>query len=193
VQAGYINGFAQSVIDSAGHSSDGPLLEAAGRLRGIADQGAFIAASDVESDALKARQAAWDRMSTNYDAAAAAAAVLPKVGPVMDVGSILLKDAMLGPRPDAVDPGHTPIRGSLEMRAALASAFIANGIGDPVDIDGLRPYLSGDGPDHVPAYGVYTKERADFERILNDFFGHLDDSVSHPLDGYDQAYRDVLR
>jgi hypothetical protein len=79
------------------------------------------------------------------------------------------------------------------MRAALASAFIANGIGDPVDIDGLRPYLSGDGPDHVPAYGVYTKERADFERILNDFFGHLDDSVSHPLDGYDQAYRDVLR
>ena len=193
VQAGYINGFAQSVINSAGHSSDGPLLEAAGRLRGIADQGAFIAASDVESDALKARQAAWDRMSTNYDAAAAAAAVLPKVGPVMDVGSILLKDAMLGPRPDAVDPGHTPIRGSLEMRAALASAFIANGIGDPVDIDGLRPYLSGDGPDHVPAYGVYTKERADFERILNDFFGHLDDSVSHPLDGYDQAYRDVLR
>jgi len=79
------------------------------------------------------------------------------------------------------------------MRAALASAFIANGIGDPVDIDGLRPYLSGDGPDHVHAYGVYAEERADFDRRLIAFFQHLDDSVSHPLDDYDQAYRDVLR
>ena len=78
------------------------------------------------------------------------------------------------------------------MRAALASAFIANGIGDPVDIDGLRSYLGTAGTDPIPA-GLYSAVHADFERQLDEFFQHLDDSVSHPLDDYDQAYRDVLR
>ena len=50
--------YANSVIESNGHSSDSAAMEAAGRLKGITAEGAFISASDTESDVTKARQAA---------------------------------------------------------------------------------------------------------------------------------------
>jgi hypothetical protein len=194
VQGAYINEYANSVIDSNGQSSDSTAMEAAGRLKGISDQGAFIATSDTESDATKARQAAWDRMSTNYDAAGGLAGAIPYAGPALELQSTLMKDAILGPRPEAGEPGHTPIQSSLGMRSALASTFIAHGIGDPRDLEMLRGYdLDGDGLIDVPPGQMYKTARNDYVIALDRFYGHLDDVISDPLQGYDQAYRDVLR
>ncbi|OPX05712.1 EspA/EspE family type VII secretion system effector [Mycobacterium sp. AT1] len=194
VQGGYINEYANSVIDSGGHSSDSGALEAAGRLKGITAEGAFIAASDVTSDASEARKAAWDRLSTNYDAAVGLAGAIPHAGPALELQSTLMKDAILGPRPGDVDPGHTPIEGSLGMKSALASTFIAHGIGDPGDIAQMRPYDSdGDGQIEIPAYNEYDQAREAYLRHLSDYFNRLDPVINNPLAGYDQAYRDVLK
>ncbi|MBU8811571.1 hypothetical protein KL953_22055 [Mycolicibacterium goodii] len=194
VQATYINEYANSVIDSNGQFADAHAMEAAGRLKGIVDQGAFIAASDVESDAAKARQAAWERMERNYNAAAGLIGSAPYAGPGLELGSTLMKDAILGPRPDAVEPGHAPIESSIGMKAALASAFSMNGIGDPVDIDRLMQYdEDNDKQFDVPPEKSNDWRRPRFESALSNYFSNLNDVISDPLDAYDRAYRDVIR
>ncbi len=194
VQGAFINEYANSVIESNGHASDSAAMEAAGRLKGITDQGAFMSVSDTESDATKARQAAWDRVANNYDAAVGLAGALPYAGPALELQSTLMKDAILGPRPESGDPGHTPIESSLAMKSALASTFMAHDIGDPGDLAILRGHDSdGDGQLDIPASSPYGIDRPAYQGHLEDYFNHLDDVISNPLDDYDQAYRDVLK
>lgn len=194
VQGAFINEYANSVIGSDGQTSDSEAMKAAGRLKGITDQGAFIAASDVESDAGKARQAAWDRMATNYDAAVGLAGALPYAGPALELQSTLMKDAILGPRPELGDAGHTPIESSLAMKSALASTFMAHNIGDPADLAALRQYdTNGDGQLDIPPYSEYDKDRVYYGTNLGNYFSHLYDVISDPIGDYDEAYRDVIR
>jgi hypothetical protein len=194
VQGAYINEYANSVIDSNGQSSDSAAMDAAGRLKGISSEGAFIAASDTESDATKARQAAWDRMSTNYDAAVGLAGAIPHAGPALELQSTLMKDAILGPRPESADPGHTPIESSLGVKSALASTFIEHNIGNPADIERLRAFdVNGDGQIDVPRFDPYDGKQSDYQGKLTDYYSHLDDVIGDPLNGYDQAYRDVIK
>jgi hypothetical protein len=81
VQGTYINEYAGSVIDSNGQSSNSAAMEAAGRLKGIWDEGAYMSVLDTESDAAQARLAAYERMKTNYDAAFGLAGGIPYAGP----------------------------------------------------------------------------------------------------------------
>jgi hypothetical protein len=194
VQGAFINEYASSVIASDGHSSDSAAMEAAGRLKGITDQGAFISASDVESDATKARQAAWDRMAGNYDAAVGLAGTLPYAGPALELQSTLMKDAILGPRPEFGDAGHAPIESSLAMKSALASTFMAHNIGDPGDLEALRSFdTNGDGQLDIPPSDAYDERWSRYQIHISDYYGHLDNVISNPLNTYDQAYRDVLK
>ena len=194
VQGAYINEYANSVIDSNGQSSDSAAMEAAGRLKGISDQGAFMAAFDTKADAAAARQAAWDRMSTNYDAAAGIAGAVPHAGPALELGSTLMKDAILGPRPEGAELGHTPIESSLGMRSALASTFLQHGLGNPADLEAMQQWdMNGDGELEIPPEGLYEQKHSKFVGNLSDYFSHLDDAVSDPLGAYDQAYRDVIK
>ncbi len=194
IQGAFINEYANSVIESNGQSSDSAAMEAAGRLKGITDQGAFMAVSDVESDATKARQIAWDRMANNYDAAVGLGGALPYAGPALELQSTLMKDAILGPRPEFGDPGHAPIESSLAMKSALASTFMAHDLGDPADLAALRGYdLNGDGLLDIPPYTEYDKDRLYYGTKLADYYSRLDDVISDPLGQYDQAYRDVLK
>lgn len=194
VQAAYINEYANSVIDSHGQLSDSSAMEAAGRLKGITAEGAFMSTSDIESDATKARQAAWDRMARNYDAFAALAGGVPHAGPALGVESVLMKDAILGPRPESANLGETPIESTVGVKSALATAFMMNGIGDPADIARLSPFDSdGDGQLNIPSDDVYDESAGRYQNALNIYFSNLSDSISDPLDDYDRAYRDVVR
>jgi hypothetical protein len=194
VQGAFINEYANSVIHSDGHSSDSAAMEAAGRLKGITDQGAFMSVSDMDSDATKARQAAWDRVASNYDAAVGIAGALPYAGPALELQSTLMKDAILGPRPELGDPGHAPIESSLAMKSALASTFMAHGIGDPNDISALQGYdFNRDGQLEVPPGDAYNRERPAYQRTIDGYYSRLDDVISNPLGAYDQAYRDAVR
>lgn len=180
------------MINSGGQYSDTHAMEAAGRLKGISDEGAFMAVSDTESDAAKARQAAWDRMARNYDAAKDLVGAVPYMNTALSVEVTLMKDAILGPRPDSAIPGHTPIESSVGMRSALASAFIANNIGDQIDIGRLGGFdTNQDGQIDVPPE-TSDEARARYESALNNYFSHVDRAISDPLDAYDKAYRDVL-
>ena len=194
VQGAYVNEYANSVIDSNGQSSDSAAMEAAGRLKGISDEGAFLAASDVESDATKARQAAWDRMSTNYDAAVGLAGAIPHAGPALELQSTLMKDAILGPRPESAALGHTPIESSLGMRSALASTFLQHGFGNPADVEALQRWdTDGDGQLDIPPDKMYEPDRSFYQSTLDNYYSRLDDVISDPLGAYDQAYRDVIK
>jgi hypothetical protein len=193
VQSAYINEYANSVINSGGQFADSHAMEAAGRLKGISDEGAFMAASDTESDATKARQAAWDRMARNYDAAKDLVGAVPYVNTALSVEATLMKDAILGPRPDSAVPGHTPIESSLGMRSALASAFIANNIGSQVDIERLSGFdINHDGQIDIPPESLTDRNRVDYVNALNNYFSHVDRAISDPFADYDKAYRDVL-
>jgi hypothetical protein len=194
VQGAFINEYANSVIDSNVNSSDSAAMEAAGRLKGITDQGAFMAVSDVESDATKARQTAWDRMANNYDAAVGLGGALPYAGPALELQSTLMKDAILGPRPEFGDPGHAPIENSLAMKSALASTFMAHNIGDPADLAALSGYdLNGDGQLDLPSGGVYDRVSVEYQRYVNDYFNGIGSVTTGPLAQYEMAYRDALR
>jgi hypothetical protein len=193
VQHDFVNTYANSVIDSNGHSSDSSAMEAAGRLKGITGQGAFMAMSDTGLDATKAQQAAWDRMARNYDLATTAMSNVPTGGPALELGSMYLKEALLGPRPEDFQPGQAPVESSVAMRSALASTFMAHNFGDPGDINALREFdTNGDGilepPDSQP-YGDRTK----FDDVLQAYYNRLGGVVGNPLDLYEQAYRDVIR
>ena len=169
-------------------------MEAAGRLKGITAEGAFMSTSDIESDATKARQAAWDRMARNYDAFAALAGGVPHAGPALGVESALMKDAILGPRPESANLGETPIESTVGVKSALATAFMINGIGDPADIARLSPFdLDGDGQLNIPSEDVYNEALSKYQSALDNYFSNLSDTVSDPLGAYDQAYRDVVR
>lgn len=96
IQGAFINEYANSVIESNGQSSDSAAMEAAGRLKGITDQGAFMAVSDVESDASKAREIAYNRMASNYDLVKDIAGTVPFAGDALTIQSALMKEAILG-------------------------------------------------------------------------------------------------
>jgi len=194
VQGAFINEYANSVIGSDGHSSDSAAMEAAGRLKGITHQGAFMSASDTESDAAKARENAYNRMAGNYDIVKDIAGTVPVAGDALTINSTLMREAILGPPPGPFEAGHTPIESSLAMKSALASTFIAHDIGDPADLATLRGYdLNGDGQLDVPKYDPYDGLQADYQRALTDYYSHLDDAISDPFADYDQAYRDVIK
>ncbi len=194
VQAAYINEYANSVINSQGQLPDSTAMEAAGRLKGITAEGAFMSTSDVESDATKARQAAWDRMARHYDVAGVIAGAVPHAGPALELQSTLMKDAILGPRPESADLGHPPIESSIGVKSALATAFTVNGIGNPVDMERLWTYnIDGDGQLNIPPEELYDTTRGEYQGALDLYFSNLDDGISDPLDAYDKAYRDVLR
>lgn len=134
-------------------------------------------------------------MARNYNAGLGLAGSVPFAGAALELQSSLMKDAILGPRPESVEPGHVPIESSLEMKSALASVFMEHDIGDPGDLEILRAYdLNGDGQIDVPSKDLYDGFRFDYQRILDDYYNGLDPVISNPvIDNYDKAYRDVLR
>lgn len=194
VQGEYITQYADAVTASNGQSGDSAAMEAAGRMKGIWDEGAYMSVADTASDEAKARQAAWDRQQANYSAAFGLVGSAPYVGPALELQSQLMADAILGPRPGDTDTGHTPIEGSLEMRAALASHFLAENVGDPAQLEALRQLqISNGGALSVPPETDYHATRDDFENKLNTYFSTLPGPVNDPLTVYEQAYRDVIR
>ncbi|MGV0743581.1 TPR repeat region-containing protein [Mycolicibacterium sp. XJ870] len=194
VQGAYINQYANSVIETDGHSVDSDAMAAAGRLKGITDEGAFMAISDTESDAVKARQAAWDRQAVHYDAAKDLLGIVPHVSPLLSMEATLMKDAILGPRPETAEPGHTPIESSHQMRSALASVFLGHNIGDPGDAALLRSFdKNGDGQLEIPNEDPYNPAWPRYQNALENYYSRLSDNISDPLDAYDEAYRDALK
>jgi hypothetical protein len=189
VQAGFINEYAQSVIDHTG-PVDNSAMEAAGRLRGITEQGAFLSELDQHSDIEQARKAAYERLSSNYDTVKDMAGVVPFVGPGLTLQADLMKDAIVGPAPGDGSTGHTAIASSEAMKSALASTFIAHGVGNS---DTLAPFLDENGDQLlVPRDDVTSRQYFDFQNALNHFLDNVDGGAG-PLASYDQAYRDVLR
>ncbi|OKH68267.1 hypothetical protein EB73_16350 [Mycobacterium sp. SWH-M3] len=195
VQAAYIGQYADSVINSGGQFASTDAMQAAGRLKGIWDQGAFMSYSDIEHDAAKARQDAWDRMERNYDSVKDIAGSIPYIGTALAVESNYLKDAVLGPRPESAEFSQTPIKSSIEMKAALASAFVANGIGDPTDINRLLGSFdpNGDGRIDVPPNSTEKSDRGNFVDALAVYYNRMDRVITGPLDAYDQAYKEVVQ
>ncbi|WP_276823028.1 EspA/EspE family type VII secretion system effector [Mycolicibacterium mageritense] len=194
VQAAYIGQYADSVINSGGQFASTDAMQAAGRLKGIWDQGAFMSYSDIEHDAAKARQDAWDRMERNYDSVKDIAGSIPYIGTALAVESNYLKDAVLGPRPESAEFSQTPIKSSIEMKAALASAFVANGIGNPVDIERLMGFdQNKDGRVDVPPWSSDNGNRGYFNDALSNYYNNLDRTITGPLDAYDTAYKEVVQ
>ncbi|WP_354523201.1 EspA/EspE family type VII secretion system effector [Mycolicibacterium sp. 624] len=193
VQGAFINEYANSVIESNGQSGDSAAIEAAGRLKGITDQGAFMAVSDVESDASKTREIAYNRMVSNYDLVKDIAGTVPFAGDALTIQSALMKEAILGPPPGSYEPGQAPIESSLVMKSALASAFMEHSLGDPAQIEQMKDYLHGDAQLDVPTDNVYDRRRADYQRYLDGYFNGIGSAVTGPLTKYEDAYRDALR
>lgn len=194
VQGAYINEFAGSVVDSNGQSSNSSAMEAAGRLKGIWDEGAYMSVRDTESDAATARHEAYERMKTNYDAAFGLAGGIPYAGPALELQSKLMQDAILGPQPQGVEPTKTPIESSLGMRSVLAQTFIDNNIGDPANIAALKAEFDTDedGILEVPPDDLYDPDRGRFSDFVRNYFSNMGDPVTDPLNEYERSYRDVL-
>lgn len=194
VQGAYINEYAGSVIDSNGQSSNSAAMEAAGRLKGIWDEGAYMSVLDTESDAAKARLDAYERMKTNYDAGFGLAGGIPYAGPALELQSKLMQDAILGPPPQGGEPPKTPIESSLGMRSVLAQTFMEHNIGNPADIAVLRAEYdkNGDGILEVPPKELYEPARGKFSNELRDYFSNMPGPIKDPLSEYEQSYRDVL-
>jgi len=193
VQGKYLDEYTKSVVDSGGNTSAAAAMEAAGRLKGVWDEGAFMSVSDVEHDSVKARQMAWDRMATNYDIAKDSIGALPYIGTVSGVGFDVAKDAVLGSRPESGGSESTPIQSSMPMKTMLAAALISHNMGDPADIaalDRFRDKFTGD--IYVPPHSNENSDRTDFDSAISNYFSHLTSAVKDPVNiQYDQAYRDA--
>ncbi|MGH3644904.1 MAG: hypothetical protein ACRDUX_38475, partial [Mycobacterium sp.] len=119
---------------------------------------------------------------------------VPVAGDALTINSTLMKEAILGPPPGSFEAGHTPIEGSLAMKSALASTFMAHNIGDPGDLAILRGHDDdGDGQLDIPQPGPYGDQRPNYQEDLDAYYNRLGGVVSNPLNDYDKAYRDVLK
>ena len=184
VQTALLNEYTNSVINHDG-PVDTSAMEAAGRLKGITDQGGFLAMSDTHADAAEARRLAYERFSANYDMAKDMAGFLPIAGPALTLQADLFKDAIVGQAPGPFEAGHTPIGSSNAMQAALASTFMAEGLGDP---GVLTAYLNSE---TQPVEEQQGKPSHRYDNVLRQYLKDL--GATDALFSYDQAYRDVLR
>jgi hypothetical protein len=193
VQQDFINQYANSVISHDG-PVDGAAMEAAGRLKGITDQGAFLSELSTHSDEAEARKAAYERLSANYDLAKDMAGFVPTAGPALTLHADLMKEAILGPPPPgSADTGQTPIESSEAMKSALASTFMAQGFGDPASLAAMQHYLGADNQLQIPGSSEYDRLGDAYQNSLDQYLGGMGASVTESLDTYDEAYRDVIR
>ncbi|BBY31272.1 EspA/EspE family type VII secretion system effector [Mycolicibacterium sediminis] len=192
VQQAFLNEYANSVIESNGQFSDSSAMDAAGRLKGITDHGAFLSASDVQHDASQAKIDAQARLAANYDLVKDIAGTVPVAGDSLTIGSALLKEAIVGQPPPGWEPGDPPVGSSLAMQSALASTFMQHGIGDPADIARLAPHLHGDNQLDIPPEELNNRDRRIYEPALTNYFDRLGGVINNPIGDYDKAYRDVI-
>lgn len=192
VQQAFINEYANSVIASNGQFSDASAMEAAGRLKGITDHGAFLSVSDVQHDAAQAKVDAQARLAANYDLLKDIAGTVPVAGDALTFNSALMKEAIVGQPPPNFQPGSPPVGSSLAMQSALASVFLQNGIGDPADWARLQPFLHGDTQLDIPKEDTSSTDWTRYQTAMTNYFDRLGGVINNPLGDYDQAYRDVI-
>jgi hypothetical protein len=184
VQTALLNEYTNSVINHDG-PVDTSAMEAAGRLKGITDQGGFLAMSDTHADDAEARRRAYERFSANYDMAKDMAGFLPIAGPALTLQADLFKDAIVGQAPGPFEPGHTPVGSSTAMESAIASTYMAHGLGDP---GVLAEYLN---PETQRVEEQQGEPSDRYKNALREYLTNL--GATDALFSYDLAYRDVLR
>lgn len=160
-------------------------LNAVGRLQGIIDGGANVAANHAGLNTDQAAKQIYDFKSSWYDTAKGIVNNIPEIGEITKrIPDPALKNMWLGPAPDPTAPAPLTVRGVEGMQHSLAQQLLAMGVGDP-------NILAGYAPDGVLP-SMQEAGYDEFSRKLSDYLDSVDPGIIPRINTEHGNYGDVI-